>query len=681
MKVSPTGWREWSPDQKLAAALFEGPQRHTCLVGGSRSAKTTMIVNAILVRASFAPGSRHAVLRQHGNAARSSISLDTLPKVVRMKFPEIDGKVQEYRQDGFFELPNESQIWVGGLDEKDRVDKILGKEYATTFLNECSQIPYDTVLTVLTRLAQVCKLADGRTMKQCAYYDLNPIGKRHWTNVMFGEKLDPASRDRRPLPDPENYARAFLNPDANAENLTPEYIRSLGNLPSRRRKRFYLGEYIDEIDSALWTYETLESSRIYADEAIKDEVERAERAFPTDKRRRVVVAIDPSGAAKPDDSGRDEIGIVVAALGTDGHGYVLADRSMRDSPAVWGRAAVKAYHDFGADSIVAEQNFGGEMVRFVIQAADANVPVRVITASRGKAVRAEPVSGLYEKTPQRGSVVHHVGRFDTLEDQLCAFTSAGYSGEGSPDHADACIAEGSLVKTDAGDVPIENVRVGDQVLTRAGYRRVVAVRQTSSSAQVARLVTDRGDLVATPDHRVWVDRRGFVRLDAVVCGNNLLTCVRSFARACVLGLIVEKERRPVYDLTVDGEHEFFADGFLVHNCVWALTDLMLGNDAEAWISYYGKLAAAAHAEVEAEKPARPGSVQPKVEEDPDNTVLAAYRRITNAAANAKTTCPWCDEEVGASRVTDGVDAYHDGCYQAMIKAGRRAVVGAKEDAQ
>ena len=103
-------------------------------------------------------------------------------------------------------------------------------------------------------------------------------------------------------------------------------------------------------------------------------------------------------------------------------------------PAVWGRAAVRAYHEFKADHIVAEENFGGEMVRFVIRAADPHAPVRVISASRGKVLRAEPVSALYEQ-----GLVHHVGRFAVLEDQLCAFTTQGYRGEGSPDHADALV--------------------------------------------------------------------------------------------------------------------------------------------------------------------------------------------------------------------------------------------------
>jgi len=212
----------------------------------------------------------------------------------------------------------------------------------------------------------------------------------------------------------------FLNPRDNEINLSKEYLQSLERLPERQRRRFYEGVYVDDLDGALFSYELIARNRV--------------SEFPLKRCRRVVVAVDPSGAAGRDDEAADEIGIVVAARGDDGHAYVLADRSLRDAPAVWGRAAVAAYHEFEGDRIIAEENFGGEMVRFVIRAADANASVQVISASRGKVLRAEPVSALYAQ-----GLVHHVGRFAVLEDQLCAFTTAGFRGEGSPDHADALV--------------------------------------------------------------------------------------------------------------------------------------------------------------------------------------------------------------------------------------------------
>jgi phage terminase large subunit-like protein len=403
----------FSPGQEAARRLLEGPQRFTCLAGGTRSGKTFLIVRAIIMRALQAKGSRHAILRFRANAARASIALGTLPQVAELCFPGVHFK--ERRQDGYFALPNGSRIWIGGLDDKERVEKILGLEYATVFLNEASQIPYSSALIAFTRLAQV---APG--IHQQAYIDLNPVGKSHWTNILFGEKRNPVSM--QPLKDPDNYQRAFLNPPDNIANLASEFLQSLANLPEKQRKRFYEGVYVDEVDGALWTYEIIDSSRCTPEEISEE------------RRAAVVVALDPSGAAGRDDLGADEIGIIVAARGFDGDCYILADLSCREAPVVWGRRAVAAFHEFRADCIVAEGNFGGEMVRATIQAADHNVPVRLVTASRGKAVRAEPISVRYAQ-----GQVHHVARFGKLEDQLCAFSSTGYTGAGSPDHADAAI--------------------------------------------------------------------------------------------------------------------------------------------------------------------------------------------------------------------------------------------------
>jgi hypothetical protein len=403
----------FSAGQEAARRLLEGRQRYTCLAGGTRSGKTFLIIRAIINRALKAEGSRHAILRFHANAARASIALDTLPQVMQLCFPY--APLKERRQDGYFELENGSRIWIGGLDDKDRVEKSLGLEYSTVFLNEASQIPYSSALIALTRLAQVAP-----KITQRAFVDLNPVSKTHWTNQLFGDKRDPVSM--QPLKDPESYALAFLNPPDNIANLSAEFLTSLANLPEKQRKRFYEGVYVDEVDGALWTYGMIEVNRC------------APGDIPLDKRAAVVIAVDPSGAAGRDDLGADEIGIIAAARGCNGDAYILDDRSCREAPVVWGRRAVVAFHEYRADCVVAESNFGGEMVRATIQAADRNVPVRLVTASRGKAVRAEPISVRYAQ-----GQVHHVGRFGKLEDQLCAFSGAGYSGSGSPDHADAAI--------------------------------------------------------------------------------------------------------------------------------------------------------------------------------------------------------------------------------------------------
>jgi len=396
--------------QDSAMHVLAGPQRHTLGVGGSRSGKTFLFVRAIIIRALRAAHSRHVIFRFRYNAVKAAVWLDTLPKVARACFPGLT--LIDKKQDGYTVLPNGSEIWFGGLDEKERVEKILGQEYCTVFFNECSQIPYSSALTALTRLAQKTELPNR------AYYDLNPTSVKHWTHRLFFDDKDPVSGSS--LHNPEEYQSFILNPADNVENLDPAYLDSLDALPERQRKRFMAGEYAADIDGALWP-----PGRI-------DETRRVHADLP--ELSRVVVGIDPSGSSGDITEAADEIGIVVAARGVDGHAYVIEDASGIFSPEAWARRSVGLLDKHHGDRLVAERNFGGEMVRTVIQTADKTAPVKLVTASRGKTVRAEPVSALYEL-----GKVHHVGRFPTLEDQLESFTTSGYCGESSPDRADALV--------------------------------------------------------------------------------------------------------------------------------------------------------------------------------------------------------------------------------------------------
>lgn len=449
-RIKPKGW----PKKKAAKApgighnsnfkltkkqaelnrLLGGDARHIMLVGGSRSGKTFLIVRAIVIRALAVAGSRHAIIRFRYNHVRASVWLDTLPKVLRLCFPQLilggnDQKappglvlVEEHRADGYIKFPNGSEIWFAGLDEKERVEKILGSEFLTIFFNECSQLPWDSIIIARTRLAQTFQGA-----RQKAFYDLNPIGTGHWTHKVFLEKLDPETRT--PLGNPSAYAWSYINPLDNLENLDPDTIEEFKNLPPRQRRRFYEGIYVAEVDGALWSYEALEHCRIT-------------KADVPQTLSRVVVAVDPSGTSGEESKRSDYVGIVVGGLDIMGTAYVLADLSCNLPPEGWGRVVARAYHEFSADRVVAERNFGGDMVRAVIQAADKQVKVRLVTASRGKAVRAEPVSVFYGyevKGQWHGDRVRHVGDFKQLEDEMLNFSSAGYQGDRSPDRADALV--------------------------------------------------------------------------------------------------------------------------------------------------------------------------------------------------------------------------------------------------
>jgi predicted phage terminase large subunit-like protein len=253
-----------------------------------------------------------------------------------------------------------------------------------------------------------------------------------WANLQLGLRL--GSRPRalvtttpRPIPIIRELVRqaqsgaTFVTRGstyANAPNLAPEFIRAIRDKyeGTRLGRQELHAEILDELQGALWTGYMLEQARFKGD-------------LP--EMQRIVVGVDPSGF---DGETGDSQGIVVAGKGKDGLYYVLDDRSVRMRPEGWGKQVIRAYRDYKADRIAVEKNFGGDMCRAVIQSAMRGAPVYAISASRGKHIRAEPIAALYEQNK-----VRHVRPFPALEEQLCAMTSQGWQGLGSPDRLDALV--------------------------------------------------------------------------------------------------------------------------------------------------------------------------------------------------------------------------------------------------
>lgn len=412
--------------QALAQAVLAGDATWQMLFGGGRSGKTFLHIRNIVMRALKAPGSRHLITRFRFVHLKSTIILDTFPKVMRVCFPEVHYDLS--KSDWYVKLPGGSEIWFAGLDDKERMEKILGAEYVTIYLNEASQVPWAGVQMLLTRLAQkVMQTLPGRDpvpLKLRFLFDCNPPSKLHWTFKVFRQKVDPETKE--PLPNPDNYVSFQMNPKDNAANLSPEYLATLEGLSERMKRRFLRGEFSDGTPNALFDEAVIDKWRLADGEDLPSFV-------------RVVVSVDPSGASDDEQNAdNDEIGIVVEALGTDGRAYLLEDLTVKGGPSTWGRLAVEAYQRHRADIVVGESNFGGGMVKSTIQvaasAAGVRVPFKMVTASRGKVQRAEPFSALYED-----GKVRHVGLFPRLEDEMCAFSTGGYTGPRSPNRADAHI--------------------------------------------------------------------------------------------------------------------------------------------------------------------------------------------------------------------------------------------------
>ena len=198
----------------------------------------------------------------------------------------------------------------------------------------------------------------------------------------------------------------------NAANLAPQFLDQIvARYAGTRLGRQELdAELLEDVPGALWTWAMLDNRR------------------PAPDLARVVVAVDP---AVTSGEGSDETGMVVAGLGVDGRGYVLADRSCRLSPDGWARRAVAAFDEFKADVIVAEANNGGDLVEQTIRTVRRTIPYKRVHASRGKQTRAQPVAALYEQ-----GKVSHVETFPELDEQLTSWTPESGT---SPDRLDALV--------------------------------------------------------------------------------------------------------------------------------------------------------------------------------------------------------------------------------------------------
>jgi phage terminase large subunit-like protein len=251
-----------------------------------------------------------------------------------------------------------------------------------------------------------------------------------WDQLQFGLRIGNPRQMVTTTPRPIPIVREILADEFtvvtrgrtldNAANLSSKFLhRIVKRYQGTRLGRQELNaELLDDLPGALWTRQMLETALI--------------DVMKVPPLQEIVVSVDPSGIEGDEDEG-DSIGILVAGRAGD-NAYILEDMSCREGPAGWAKVACDAYHRWGADRIIAERNYGGAMVRHTIHTHDKDVPYREVVASRGKFIRAEPVSALYEQ-----GRVRHVGVFANLEDQMTMLTRAGYEGRGSPDRLDAAV--------------------------------------------------------------------------------------------------------------------------------------------------------------------------------------------------------------------------------------------------
>jgi phage terminase large subunit-like protein len=269
-----------------------------------------------------------------------------------------------------------------------------------------------------------------------------PRAEATWDNLMLGLRLGERPRaivTTTPQPIPllkrilalprciPTHGRTDENPHLPAD-FKEAVTRMYGG--TRLGRQELDGILFDDPEGALWTRGMLEAARV---DPILPSISRGGGPHEVRWRgvlHRTVIGVDPPASATG-----DACGIAVCGMGQDGIAYVLADLTQAGlRPEAWARKVAAAADAWDAQLVVAEKNQGGDMIESVLRGVDSALPVRLVSATKGKAARAEPVALRFETGKARLA-----GRFPELEDQLCAMTYAGYEGQGSPDRADAMV--------------------------------------------------------------------------------------------------------------------------------------------------------------------------------------------------------------------------------------------------
>jgi phage terminase large subunit-like protein len=390
-------WEGWARDDQLPpAATPSGAPWHTWLVLGGRGAGKTR-TGAEWVRAR-AFGPPHCLVR----ATRIALVGETIGQVRSVMIEGLSGlmAIHPATERPRLEVSKNRLVWPNGsiaqMFAAADPDSLRGPQFDAAWCDE---------------------LAKWRWPETA------------WDMLQFALRLGPlpqcvVTTTPRPIP----LLTAIMKDEAtvtsrsrtadNAANLAPAFLAEMQRryADTALGRQELEGEIVTDRMTGLWRRQWLDEARLAGMPELK----------------RIVVAVDPPVTAT---TGSDSCGIIVAGLGVDGRGYVIADRTIQGrEPAVWAHAAVAAYRDYQADRIVVETNQGGDLVVQVFRTVEPNLPVKKVYAARGKYLRAEPVSVLYAQ-----GRVAHVGEFPELERQMCDFAADGLSNGKSPDRLDALV--------------------------------------------------------------------------------------------------------------------------------------------------------------------------------------------------------------------------------------------------
>lgn len=371
---------------------FQKPSRYKAIYGGRGSGKSHFFAEALVGNAYGARGLRAVCVREVQKTLKESAKRLIEDKIAALGV----GQYFDIKQDEI-RTPGGGVIIFQGMQDHtaESIKSLEGFHIAWT----------EEAQTLSARSLEMLR-PTIRAPRSELWFSWNPRNAKDPVDAFFrGEKA------------PENAIIAKINYDQNTHFPAElEAERAYDELHKRDRYgHIWLGEYEPTALGAIWDRVTIHQGRV-------------EKAPPLS---RIVVAVDPAISSE---THSDEHGIVAAGIGEDKRGYVLEDATTRGTPKQWAERAIAIYDRFDADAIVIERNQGGDMCRHTLESVRRGVRIVEVVATRGKHVRAEPISALYAL-----GRVSHVGTFPQLEDQMCLMTAGGYEGDGSPDRVDALV--------------------------------------------------------------------------------------------------------------------------------------------------------------------------------------------------------------------------------------------------
>ena len=513
----------FSEKQKEALRLLHSDATNVMLFGGRRSGKTYAILSDIVAAAYQYPGLQALIARSALSHAKASIWNQTLNDVLK-GYPSNTYRKHPGDLVLVVKTNPESRIVFGGFDDKERIEKQLGQEFAIIYANECSTISYDAILLSQSSLAQ-----NIPGFKNKFYYDMNPPAPTHWTYRLFISKIDPKSDEEVKRPD--NYKSLLMNPMDNPY-LDPEYLQTLDDLPDRERRRYKFGEFV-KVEGAI--YDVLDVNKHVID--IED--------LPP--MQYYTVGIDNSGT-----------NFASILIGYSGDNIYVLDEyhayreTMQNFDATiqykWRQYNYTAYPDPAAAQL-------NDLIWNVAKTDNAVEP---------------GINYILDKIHNNQFFLLKINNRINTPELLSQMDSYRRDDKGrivkELDHA--CFTEDTKVIVRNGIKNIKDVMIGDEVLTPNGYREVLDSGQTGIR-EVMTYTQGNKTLFGTPDHPIYqngikipLSKAYLSTSDTTedLCKSN--TCLQRVKKEQLLYGMARDIINQIKDFTIDSNSQIKLDTYI-----------------------------------------------------------------------------------------------------------------------